>query len=111
MHKRTAVHLIFSWEGWNMKKAVLAAITVTVLYTSGCAYLGGNPEPSATAPRMVQGWFGIEWDYPGYFGIVPASKQLEGYQRCAPLRAVGYNPRAEDTFGRAFPTGGFLCAS
>ena len=94
-----------------MKRVVLAAITVTALYTSGCAQLGGNPEPSAAAPRLVQGWFGVEWDKPGYFGIVPASKALEGYQMCsAPLRAVGYHPRAEDGVGHAFPNGGFLCA-
>ena len=94
-----------------MKRAVLAAITITVLYASGCAYLGGNPEPSATAPRLIQGWLGPEWDYPGYFGIVPASKTLEGYQRCASSRAVGYHPRAEDASGHAFPNGGFLCGS
>ncbi len=92
-----------------MKRAIVAAITVTVLYISGCAYVGGIPEPSATPPRIVQGWLGPEWNYPGYFGIVPASKELEGYQKCSPLRAVGYHPRAEDASGHAFPGGGFLC--
>jgi len=94
-----------------LKRSVLAVVIATVLQTSGCAQLGGNPEPSAAAPRMFQGWLGPEWNYPGYFGLVPASKTLEGYQRCSPLQAVGYHPRAEDMSGRTFPNGGFLCRS
>ena len=96
-----------------MKRAIIAAIAITILTTSGCAFLGGNPEPSATPPRLVRDWTGVEWNYPGYFGLVPPSKQLEGDALCSSVarRAVGYHPRAEDMSGHPFPNGGFLCSS
>lgn len=55
----------------------------------------------------------LEWDRPSAFGRVPPQLQARGNVVCSILgkdvTALGYNPNAQDQYGKTIPGGGFFC--
>ena len=96
----------------------IPVLTITLAFLSACStgITIGSRENTANPPKLVKtADGGVHWENVSSFGPVPKDK-LEKYdQICTSVNpnwyVGGYNSKAINLDGKAFPDGGFICLS